>query len=74
MAGGLRIARVGLWDGDSWSALGRGIDDFDCPEIECLGFVNALSVYDSSLVVGGHFPSVDGGLPAAYIARWDGLR
>lgn len=73
-AGGVPARRIALWDGRSWSALRRGIDDWDCPEIECLGHVNALTVWDSSLVVGGWFPSVDGGLPANHIARWDGAR
>jgi hypothetical protein len=74
MAGGLRIRRVALWDGESWTSPGRGVDDFDCPEIPCLGWVNALAVYDGSLIVGGSFPSVDGGIPANNIARWDGTQ
>jgi len=73
-AGGVPARRIAMWDGISWSALGGGIDDYDCPEIECLGRVQAMTVWDSSLVVGGNFPSVGGGLPANHIARWDGER
>jgi len=52
-AGGVPARRIAMWDGISWSALGGGIDDYDCPEIECLGLVRALTVWDSSRVVGG---------------------
>ncbi len=73
-AGGIPARRIAMWDGRSWSAFRGGIDDWDCPEIKCLGHVKALAVWDSSLVVAGSFPSVDGGLIANHIARWDGAR
>ena len=67
-AGGVELARVGRWDGASWSPVGLGID----------GLVYALAVHDDGsgagdqLYAGGDFFLADG-LPASRVARWDGV-
>jgi len=61
--GGKRISK---WDGLTWKPLGTGCSG---------GGVRSLAVFDdgagSALYVGGGFSSA-GGVPAAYIAKWDG--
>jgi hypothetical protein len=52
---------IAKWDGNSWSALGSGLDD---P-------VYSLAVRGSNLYVGGFF-TMAGGNPANCTARWDG--
>ncbi|MBK7877585.1 MAG: hypothetical protein IPJ77_17995 [Planctomycetes bacterium] len=63
--GGVALARVGRWNGTSWSAVGGGVNDQ----------VFALAVYDSGagpeLVAAGVF-TVAGGASANRIARWNG--
>jgi len=68
-AGGVPANLIAKWDGAAWSALGSG-----------LGFginnaVLALGVYDDgtgpALYAGGSFTTA-GGVPANYIAKWDG--
>ncbi len=55
------IAKLG---GSGWSALGSGIGgDFSC--------VYALAVSGADLYAGGYFNTA-GGVPANYIAKWDG--
>jgi hypothetical protein len=67
-AGGVPANRVARWQGQTWSALGAGVNDY----------VNDLEVFDdgsgvgSALYVAGLFTSA-GGAPASRIARWDGL-
>lgn len=61
LAGGVPIANVGAWDGDSWSSLGYGLNNV----------VNALFPYGDELIAGGQFTSV-GGSTANYLARWNG--
>lgn len=68
-AGGVSTNNVARWDGSDWSSLsgpaGTGT----------VGPVHALTVFDggsgSELVAGG-FVFVAGGVPADYIAKWDG--
>ncbi|MBI1851312.1 MAG: hypothetical protein HYR85_13310 [Planctomycetes bacterium] len=64
-AGGLRSNRIARWDGQSWSALGVGVN----------GVVNSLAVFDDgtgpALYVGGHITSA-GGMLVNQIARWNG--
>ncbi|MGE3174378.1 MAG: WD40 repeat domain-containing protein [Planctomycetota bacterium] len=61
-AGGLPAARVAVWDGVSWSALGSGVD----------GTVLALETLPGGeLLVGGSF-STAGGIFSPNLARWDG--
>lgn len=64
VAGEVLASQVARWDGDSWSALGSGIDG-------SFARVWALEMYRGDLVAGGVF-SVAGGVPASNIARWDG--
>ncbi|MBK8982239.1 MAG: hypothetical protein IPM38_07930 [Ignavibacteria bacterium] len=45
----------------SWSGLSTGMNDW----------VHALTVYNGELIVGGQFTSA-GGIPANYIAKWNG--
>src|SRR4029079_8519431 len=52
---------VALWDGNSWSTLGTGVN----------GGVAALMVYNDRLYVGGAFTQA-GGSPASNVAVWDG--
>ena len=64
--GGVPANTIARWDGNSWSALGSGIDrSFPSP------YVNALAVLGSNVYAGGAFTTA-GGLPANYIAKWDG--
>lgn len=68
-AGGAGANRIAMWDGESWSALGEGLNDG----------VFALKVFDDdaegpnppALYVGGVFTTA-GGISASRIARWDG--
>ncbi len=58
------IQNIAVWDGLTWSAVGSGIDgSFET--------VNALTVYNSELLVGGYF-QLSSGDPGEFIARWDG--
>jgi hypothetical protein len=71
-AGEQRAACVAKWDGERWSALGRGIRGGD-GWIHAPGrFVHSL-VFDAegNLYAGGVFDSA-GGCAARNVARWDG--
>jgi hypothetical protein len=61
-AGGVSAAHIGRWDGESWTALGDGID----------GTVEALSVHNGTLFAGGDFDRA-GAATANNVARWDGV-
>ena len=69
LSGGVQARRIAAWDGAAWSPLGAGIDSSGA-------IVRALAVFDAGageeLYVGGDFSSA-GGVPAANIARWDGV-
>ena len=60
-AGGVSVNNIARWNGSAWMPLGDGI-----------GFVDALTVYqDSLLIAGGSFDTA-GSEPANNIARWNG--
>ena len=62
-AGGVSANRIAKWDGDSWLALGSGMNNY----------VYTLAVDSTgSLYAGGDFTTT-GGVSANYIAKWDGL-
>ena len=65
-AGGVEANSIAKWDGERWSAVGRGMD----------GAVRSLVVFDDdsgpALYAGGSFTTA-GGLPANRIAKWDGV-
>ncbi|THB77364.1 MAG: hypothetical protein D3926_15645 [Desulfobacteraceae bacterium] len=73
-AGGMVVSGIARWDGTSWSSPGTGV-----AASAGLGIshpvVEALAVFDngsgSALYAGGEFDRA-GGVPAGYIARWDG--
>jgi hypothetical protein len=60
-AGGIAVSYIAKWDGNSWSALGSGMDDE----------VDALAASGGDLYAGGTFTTA-GGIAAKYIAKWDG--
>jgi hypothetical protein len=65
-AGGTSANRIAKWDGNAWSALGSGLDTSIYSR-----FVAVLAVSGSDLYVGGAFTAA-GGVPANYIAKWNG--
>lgn len=72
-AGGDTMNCIARWDGTSWSALGNGMmGPTGSGPTQCgPGLVNALTVYDGSLIAGGRFQGADGQI-MRYVARWDG--
>jgi hypothetical protein len=64
-AGGVPASRIARWDGETWSALGAGVNHR----------VDALAGFDDgsgpALYAGGVFTQADG-LPASGIAAWQG--
>ncbi|MDD5382342.1 MAG: chitobiase/beta-hexosaminidase C-terminal domain-containing protein [Candidatus Margulisbacteria bacterium] len=61
-AGGVPVARVARWIGNTWEALGSGCDDL----------VTELAVDSSGdLYAGGYFLNA-GGVPANRVAKWNG--
>src|ERR1035441_1348468 len=67
-AGGDTVTNIAKWDGHAWSALGSGISGGAHGEG---GAINALAVIGTDLYAGGDFTTA-GGVPANYIAKWDG--
>jgi hypothetical protein len=68
IAGGNPANNIAKWDGNSWSALGSGIEPVvSVPTTS----VDAFAWDGSNLYVGGHFATA-GGNPANNIAKWDG--
>ncbi|MGA2555545.1 MAG: hypothetical protein ABSG04_04650, partial [Verrucomicrobiota bacterium] len=65
-AGGVPVANVAKWNGSAWSALGSGIVRSGYNST-----VYALAVSGTNLYAGGWF-TMAGGVPANYIAKWDG--
>ena len=67
-AGGQPAERIAEWNGTSWSPLSSG-----CTGSGLLypSMVEALTVYNGELIVGGYFDTV-GGIPANKIAAWNG--
>jgi len=67
--GGIAANDVAVWNGNSWSALGAGVN-----KIPYYGFyngINAMAVYNNELYVAGSFDTA-GGQPVNSIAKWDG--
>jgi trimeric autotransporter adhesin len=60
-AGGVAANNIARWNGNSWSALGSGVN----------GSVAAIGAVGNSVYVGGNFTAA-GGVTAFNIARWDG--
>jgi hypothetical protein len=60
-AGGVAATNIAKWDGNSWSALGSGVNNG----------VAALAVSGSVVYAGGNFTTA-GGVAANSIAMWDG--
>ena len=70
-AGGVNANCVAKWNGSSWSPLGAGLGDY----VTWFGrysSVNVLVWDGRSLYAGGIF-SLDGGIGASHIAKWDGI-
>ncbi len=68
-AGGIAANRIAKWDGDesAWFALADGLTSGG----PSLPFVSVLAASGGNLYAGGLFIEVSG-VPASYIARWDG--
>lgn len=60
-AGGLTVNRVARWNGQSWAALGTGVNSR----------VQSLTSFRGDLIAVGRFTAA-GGQPANGIARWNG--
>jgi trimeric autotransporter adhesin len=65
-AGGVPVNSIARWDGSSWSAMGSGMTGGTYGDVLCL-----TTLPNGDLVAGGDFTAA-GGVPANYIARWDG--
>ena len=61
-AGDQNALKIAAWNGDSWHALGSGLEG---------GSAFAFIVYNGELIAGGNFV-IAGGVPANGIARWTG--
>lgn len=59
--GGIPVNRIARWDGQSWSAIGDGMNS---------GVISVV-VHDGMLVAGGFFAEADG-KTANHVAAWDG--
>jgi hypothetical protein len=70
-AGGAPADYIASWDGTTWSALGAGMSAIVMWPPDYPLCVNALTVYNSTLIAGGRFEKA-GGAPANNIASWDG--
>lgn len=64
-AGGVSANNIALWNGSSWSALGKGLAGAGIS-------VSALAVYNGNLYAGGIFDSAGGNLVNG-IAEWNGV-
>jgi hypothetical protein len=68
----LQVNGIARWDGHSWSAMGGGVtvpgNGNQSPQP---GEVEALTIYQGTLLVGGQFTEA-GGISAHNVARWDG--
>ncbi|MCI0540197.1 MAG: Ig-like domain-containing protein, partial [Verrucomicrobiales bacterium] len=68
-AGGVGARSMAKWDGTTWTALAEGIR----PGQIGVGEVNALAVFNDSLIAGGVFGTA-GNVEAQSIARWNGTQ
>lgn len=69
MAGGMATDNLAIWNDTAWSPLGFGMEGgegYEGPR------VNALTVFQGKLIVGGAFSSV-GGVSAEAVASWDNV-
>jgi trimeric autotransporter adhesin len=64
--GSISLKGVAAWDGSSWSPLPSGSSN------GVVGSVNAMTVFQSKLFVGGTFRELGSGAAAHRIAAWDG--
>ncbi|HEX5624638.1 MAG TPA: T9SS type A sorting domain-containing protein, partial [Saprospiraceae bacterium] len=62
MIGGTPANNIAAWDGNSWTALGSGVN----------GIVRALSVHNGILYAGGQFTTAGSINNANHIAAWNG--
>lgn len=62
--GGVSANRVAKWNGNSWSALGVGVNDA----------VHAIAVSGNDVYIGGRFTRINNGLIVNYVAKWNGTR
>ncbi len=58
---------IAKWDGARWSGLGGGVSG----GVFGYFFVDELAIWGTNLYAGGYFSAM-GGVPAQYIARWNG--
>ena len=70
-AGGARVNHIAAWDGSSWAPLGSGIEPYY--NDVAFGFqpVNALAVFNGTLVAGGAIQGA-GGTATRNMACWNG--
>lgn len=61
IAGGVSANYIAAWDGNSWQALGSGMNNI----------VSALTVYKGQLIAGGYFTTA-GDVDVNYVAAWNG--
>jgi len=59
---------IAKWDGNNWSDVGGGVSGIGSGDSQ----IHDLIVYNDELYAGGVF-SYAGGVPAKYIAKWDGM-
>ncbi len=69
-AGGVTANGLAVWDGSTWSAVGGGVTGGQ-GLVQPGPRVQAVTVFNGQLVIGGNFTAA-GGVPAANIAAWDG--
>ena len=62
LAAGRRVDGLARWDGETWETLAPGPDD---------GYLTALTVDGDDVYAGGAFSRI-GGVPALFVAKWDG--
>ena len=60
-AGTLALSNIAKWNGNSWAALGNGVN----------GSVYAIGIHNNDLFIGGEF-HLPGNLSVTNIARWSG--
>jgi hypothetical protein len=68
-AGAAAVNNIAKWDGAHWSALSTGLITGTNPTN--LTYVYTLAVAGTTLYAGGTFTTA-GGLPANYVAKWNG--
>jgi hypothetical protein len=66
-AGDVVANNIARWDGTSWNAMGSGLISGFVGQIS---YVSALTVYNGSLIAGGHFTYANNWV--WNVARWDG--